>query len=324
MSSNRRLLWGAVVTVSLTVSLIGPIGSATACSVCLAGDPLFDALGTTAQARGGVNAYFEVRGWKKESGLLPGEDEHGTEFNDSQRADLFLSWTPVDRITLTLNLPWAFNTITEEEDGERETSSLSGFGDMSLAATGVLWRNRDALPSTWLEGRAFVKFPTGESNEAVNGRKDPHLQPGTGSWDFGFGVAGVHRVGWGSLFGSVLYRVNTEGSLDYEYGDVMLANAVLQVPLGHAMGEAGLDWLTPELQLNFRYAGYDEFEGQRYDHSGGSILYLTPGLSIRLPWFREMRPPSLRGGAQIPLTSSWLNGRQHEDPVWFFGLQYAF
>ena len=97
----------------------------------------------------------------------------------------------------------------------------------------VLWRDRDVLPSTWVEARGFGKAPTGKSNQTVDGVQDPHLQVGTGSWDFGFGLAGAHRLAWGSLYVSAFYRENLEGSLDYRYGDVVLTNVALEMPLSH-------------------------------------------------------------------------------------------
>lgn len=324
--------------------------------MCLAGDPLYDAHGTTAQEAGSFNVHLQARGWSKESGLLPHDDlpaavrsrrhtgshgpppgtgtgttdtaathaDDGTEFNESQQIDLFLSYTPIDRLTLTLDLPWRFNEITETEGGVSETSSLNGFGDMSLAATGVVWRNRSILPSTWVEGRAFVKFPTGQSRQEVDGKRDPHLQPGTGSWDFGFGTALVHKLDWAYVYASASYRVNTKGSLDYEYGDVFLFNAAMDVPVGHAFRVPSLEWLTASLQLNFRWADFDRARGELWADSGGSIPYLTPGVAVRLPWFPGKRGPSLRGFVQLPLTQAGLNGRQHEDLLWGVGLQYGF
>ena len=122
----------------------------------------------------------------------------------------------------------------------------------------------------------------------------------------------------------MLYRVNTEGSLDYEYGDVLLANAGVDVPLGHALKKGFLNPFTAGFELNFRYADFDDFRGERFDDSGGSILYLTPSLRVQLPWPWEWRGPSLRAAVQIPATSSWLHGFQEEDPIWFAGLQYTF
>jgi len=181
-------VWGASILACLGVAT----GSARACSVCLAGDPIYDAQGTTVQGAGDFSVFLQLKGWKKTSGHLPGghgeeEEEHEeggeeegehegeehehdeVEHNDSKRLDLFLSWTPIDRLTLTVDLPWVFNEITEDGDHASTTSRISGFGDMSLQVSGVLWRNRELLPSTWVEGRSFVKFPTGKSEQERDG-----------------------------------------------------------------------------------------------------------------------------------------------------------
>ena len=189
----------------------------------------------------------------------------------------------------------------------------------------VLWRDRDVLPATWLEARAFFKAPTGASEQTADGVQDPHLQVGTGSWDFGGGLAGAHRMEWGSIYASSLYRENREGSLDYRYGDVVLANLALDTPLSHWDEAPLFALLTPGVELNFRYAGKDRFRGAGYDSSGGSILYVTPSLRIRFPlWFAGQRAPSLRLAVQVPLTDAWLNGQQDEKPVWSAGLGVAF
>lgn len=327
-----------------------------ACSVCLAGDPSFSNSGASAQQTGDFSMYFEVRGWEKQSGLLPhgeevappehqhedtgahgehgaagNEAEHahadphaGSEKSSSQRLDLYLSWTPIDRATFTLDLPWAFNAITEEEADARAYSTLAGFGDVSLLASVVAWRNRDALPSTWLELRAFGKAPTGQDDAKADGKRDPHLQPGTGSWDFGFGAAVVHRFEWGAVYGSLFQRWNQLGSLDYEYGDALLANLALEVPLGHALGRPALDRVIPGFELNFRYAGFDQQDGQNWADSGGSILYATPSLRVQLPGFGENHRAWLRAAVQIPTTNAWLHGEQHEDPIWSTGVGMGF
>ena len=304
-----------------------------ACSICLAGDPSFSNSGASAQETGDFSMYFEVRGWQKQSGLLPHEEEAehehadasaGSEESSSQRLDLYLSWTPIDRATFTLDLPWAFNAITEEEHDGRTYSTLAGLGDVSLLTSVVAWRNRDVLPSTWLELRAFGKAPTGQDDAKVDGRRDPHLQPGTGSWDFGCGAAAVHRFEWGAVYGSLFQRWNQLGSLDYQYGDALLANLALEVPMGHALRRPALDVLIPGFELNFRYAGFDQQDGENWADSGGSILYATPSLRVRLPGPGEHLRAWLRAAVQIPTTSAWLHGEQHEDPLWSIGVGMGF
>jgi hypothetical protein len=333
---------------------------AAACSVCLPGDPLFSTHGASAQEVGTFSIYLETRSFRKTSGILPHDDgdetpPHGEEAHDhgseeghaeahaheaephegadhedgeerfrGQRLDLYASWTPLDRFTVTLDVPFAWNRIVEDEGGESTRSTLSGFGDVSLGTSFVLWRNRDVLPSTWIEGRLWLKTPTGRDETKVDGRRDPHLQPGTGSWDFGAGLAAVHRLSWGALYGSVFYRENTEGSLDYEYGDVILASAALEVPVGHALSLPALDWLTAGLELNFRYASYDFQDGERFRDSGGAILYAAPSLRVRLPFGVRESPASLRASVQLPLAQTWLHNQQREEEIWSVGLLIPF
>ena len=334
MNCVRNVRYALVVAVFAT-AFVG-VFEASACSVCMAGDPNFDANGATAQQVGNFSAYLEVRGWKKESGLLPHHDEgegeeeehegEEREENESQRLDLYLSYTPIDRLTLTMDIPVKFNEVTEIEGPESTTSSIDGLGDISFAATGVVWRNRDVLPSTWVEARLVVKTPTGKSKKKVNGEEkaEPHLQAGTGSWDTGLGAAMVHKLEWASLYTSFLYKINTEGSLDYEYGDAFLANVAIDVPVGHAIKVPALNWLRFSTQLNYRWADKDQSENENFNDSGGSILYISPGLAMTLPWFRDQQAPVLRVSTQVPVTSSWLNGQQHEDPVWAAGVLMRF
>jgi hypothetical protein len=302
---------------------------AAACSVCQAGDPLFSASGASAQETGTVSGYLEFQSWRKSSGLLPhheGEEaEPGREVNKGKQLTLYLAWAPLDRLTLTLAAPWRWNDISEEPEGEEaERVRLSGFGDLALYVSFVLWRDRDVLPAAWLEARGFAKAPTGRSSQTEGGTEDPHLQTGTGSWDFGFGLAGGYRFAWGALHASALYRENLEGDLDYRYGDVVLANLALETPLSHFVSHPVLAALTPGVELNFRFAQKDRLHDDDYDDSGGSVLYFTPALRIRLPWCEGMRPPFVRLAVQIPVTDAWLYGQQNEGPVWSAGIGLAY
>ena len=312
----------AVLRLAVFCLLCLAADRARACSVCLAGDPQFSSLGANVGEPGSFSLYLESRGFTKRSGALenPSDDEetHG------YRLDLYASWTPLDRLTLTLDLPFAWNRIIESGGGEYERSSLSGFGDVSLASSVLLWRDRPVLPSRWVEGRVWLKAPTGRDDGEVDGDFDPHLQPGTGSWDFGLGLAGVQRMEWGSLFGSVLRRWNGPGSHDYRYGNVWLATLGVEAPLGHLLGRPALDILTPGLGFDFRYAGYDTQDGERYDDSGGAILYATPSLRIKLPFGVRETPASLRVAVQLPLTQAWLHDFQHEKAVWSVGVLVPF
>jgi hypothetical protein len=325
----RRLYASSVAAFAAIAFVVCSPSPGRACSICQAGDPLFSAGGATAQETGTFSAYLEFQAWSKKSGLLaegPGEEpEPGQEVNDGRQLSLYLGWTPLDRFTLTLLLPWRWNEISEQPDEEEHTTSrLDGFGDLALNVGYVLWRDRGVLPAIWIEARSFVEAPTGASEQREDGRQDPHLQVGTGSWDYGFGLAGARRMEWASLYASAQYRINTEGTLDYRYGDVVLANLALDVSPSHFLDAPLFQLLTPGVELNFRYAEKDRSQGAGYADSGGSILFLTPSLRIRLPWWAGQRAPFLRLAVQVPLTNAWLNGFQDEEEVWSAGLGIAF
>jgi hypothetical protein len=316
----------AFLCAGLVVAAATP---ARACSICLPGDPHFSGAGASAQAEGSFALYLETRGYGKRSGGLtheePGEEPHETEEESrGQRLDLYASWTPLDRVTLTLDVPVVWSRIVHLHHDERTRSTLSGLGDVALSSSLVLWRDRPVLSSRWLEGRVWLKAPTGRDETKVDGERDPHLQPGTGSWDVGVGLAGVQRLAWGSLYGSVFRRWNHAGSLDYEYGDVWLASLGLEASLGHLLGRPALDLLTPGLGLDFRYAGYDDDRGERFEDSGGAVLYAAPSLRVRLPCGISEQPASLRFAVQLPLGQTWLHNRQYEKAVWSLGVLVPF
>ena len=85
----------ACLAAVLAISVLTPWRAALACSVRLAGDPLYNIYGASVQQQGSFSAYFQARGWFKRSGELPGaqeeEDAEGAfEENESQRLDLYL------------------------------------------------------------------------------------------------------------------------------------------------------------------------------------------------------------------------------------------
>jgi len=290
--------------------------------------------------------YLEYQGSRKDSGLLPelelgeepddvdepvdgdelaepgGRAEPGDEVNRGRQVSALFTYGVTDRLTLSTQLPFKSNRIRERPDEEeRETSRLTGLGDISLTADYTLWRNRDVLPSTWLAARFFGKAPTGEDATRADGRIDPHLQLGTGSWDVGAGLGAGHRLDQGALYASAFYRMNQQGENNYEYGDVVLVNAALEKPVGALTGRSSAESTVVGLELNYRHARRDEFNGSAYRDSGGSVLYATPSFRFRLPGLQGSESaPSLRFSVQLPFGDGGLDGNQHEGTVWAIGL----
>jgi hypothetical protein len=211
-------------------------------------------------------------------------------------------------------VPFAFNKIIEVRKApfDLHAERLRRRGprvSMALARP-----RRDA--GTWLETSG--SRPDGPRRVRWTGRAT-RTSTGTGSWDFGGGLARAPAL-LGLDHGA--FTANTPGS-STGYGDVLLANSPSRCRSATPSGPS-FDWLTVGLELNFRYAGYDTQDGERYEDSGGSILYAAPSVRIRLPFTVGEQAPSLRAAVQLPLTQDWLHGFQREKEVWSVGLLMPF
>jgi len=333
MTSYRRRL---LALVCVTFAFLFPARDGRACSICQPGDALYSPEGAGSQAAGSFSFYVENRHTWKSSGALPhgheeeeGEEEEHSDGGDRERAydrDLtfWASWTPVSRLTFSASVPYRWITIDmEPAEGGSTRERNRGWGDAAVYGTAVLWRDQNHAPTSWVEARAMLKLPTGSSEKSIGGERDPHLQVGTGSWDWGFGLAGARRFARGNLYASAFYRVNEQGSLDYTYGAAVLANLVYSTPT-FALAPLGGVLVRPGTELNFRYAGKDVSDGQRYDSSGGSIVYVTPFVELPLSLKIEERSPWLRLALRMPLGDGGLNGHQHESFVFLAGLGVPF
>jgi hypothetical protein len=134
-------------------------------------------------------------------------------------------------------------------------------------------------PRGLVEGLS-LKLPTGEhriGGEFGGGIQDPMLQPGTGAWDvvgllqYSGRVSRLH-VDWG-VAGS--YQATTTNDLDYKFGNQAIFTA------GAARKVAGP--LTASLQVKLFHQDRSEYIGQGVPSTGGTTLYVTPGLRVAAP-----------------------------------------
>jgi len=300
-----------------------------ACSVCQCGDPIYDQQGAGSVEVERFSFYLEGSSFTKSSGVLadtpgevpnPGDRDHSVD----RSLTAYASWTPTPRVTLTVSAPFRWITIdTHHAEGGTDTSSNRGFGDTSFYVTTRLWSDVEHHPTTWLELRVMMKAPTGDSDKTVDGGQDPHIQVGTGSWDFGLGLSAGQHFDRFALYTNVYYRLNTLGSLHYEYGDVFLANLIATSEALPLDGLGGV-LLRPGLEVNYRYSGHDQFRGDFYRSSGGSIVNLTPFLELPLTLDAERPAPWLHLAVRMPLSSGGLFGAQHESFTYLVGIGVPF
>lgn len=134
---------------------------------------------------------------------------------------------------------------------------------------------------------AGIKLPTGSTNANFSDGVTPldrSLQIGTGSTDLilgGFFTGTVADYGWFAQ-GTVQYAVATKsiGGVDYRPGDAYSLNT------GIRYAKFGAQF-TPMLQLNYIHRQSDSGAGAGFDGlgnpiTGGTLVYLAPGASVRV------------------------------------------
>jgi hypothetical protein len=92
------------------------------------------------------------------------------------------------------------------------------------------------------------------------------------------------RLDWASFYLSAFYRESLEGSLDYQYGDVVLTNIAAEVPLSHFCASPLVGAFTPGLELNYRYAEKDRTQGAKWGDGKAWRAAGLWGLPANLWW----------------------------------------
>jgi hypothetical protein len=186
---------------------------------------------------------------------------------------LDLAYGLASRTTLLASVPvLADRSYSIAHAGIQQDYGTTGFGD-------ALFGVRQAIFGG-LVGGLSVKLPS--ARHRIGGDfdgtiLDPTLQPGSGSWDF---VSSLQYAGhiapwlvdW-SLAGS--YQINTGNDLGYRFGDLTVAAASASRTLKGP--------LAASLQLKFVHEARHTFLDEGVPSTGSRIVYLTPGLRLRLP-----------------------------------------
>lgn len=196
--------------------------------------------------------------------------------------------------------------------GIEELGKSAGIGDMTVYG---LWRfYEDPASDTNLGLIAGVKTPTGTDDQVADTGEvfEAEFQPGSGSWDPFAGIAWGRSLGAFSLAASTVYTLATEGSYDTDLGDQWTYNASAGYRLGNL---EDTNW-SLVLELNGGWRDREEVDGAADANSGGSWLYVSPGVNVTgHRW-------SIYASLGLPVDKS-LNGNQDDLGYRFLlGMQY--
>ncbi len=203
--------------------------------------------------------------------------------------------------SVSLKLPYIVrdHATFGEDHHSYDTSSTSSFGDISLLAT-----YQGFLPKHNLGVQLGVTLPTGSFTDTFRSGEalDRGLQPGTGTTGLVAGIYYFDTIGkdWG-YFGQVTMQTAFNYRSDYKPGTAENFSLGLRY--------TRLERVIPQFQVNARIAGRDlGADADNFD-SGGSLIYLSPGVTVEVT-----KKVSAYLFVQVPVYQN-LNGYQLA-PTW--------
>jgi hypothetical protein len=232
-----------------------------------------------------LSARAEQVEWRKFQFADPKNKDSFTFFN------LGLSYGIKPYLTGSVFLP--YNIKRQDSLG-----STSGIGDIRFSA--ILGLNHERGKGVRLnsvkesaisfEGKkkTFFSFyggftiPTGKSKEELGGKVDPSMQPGFASPSFTLGV-NVGRA----LFRSLSLVLDTSYDIftqrdDFKFGNEWRINLAGIHEL-YGKPEKFISKIDGILELNLLNIARDEQAGEKLRATGGTLLYLSPGLRFSFP-----------------------------------------
>lgn len=205
-------------------------------------------------------------------------------------------------------LPYLDKTLgVTAPGGQRISRDTKGIGDTQLFARYTVFQ-RD------LPGRSFriapflgVELPTGDDDDSDSfGRLPWPLQTGSGSVDPFGGVIATYQTLDYEVDAQISYKANTEAN-NFEFGNEFRLDASLQYRLWpRELGEGVPAFLYGVIETNLVHRDKNEINGLDDPNSGGTMLFLSPGLQyVTKRWVIE-------GIVQLPVVQD-LNGTALKD-----------
>lgn len=236
-----------------------------------------------------------------------------------QAGVLALGYGISGNLALFAIVPYVDKDLDITVGGQRQHRSARGLGDISLFGRYTVyqldWPRRTLRIAPFLG----VKAPTGDDDERdALGRLPASVQPGSGSWDTFGGIVATYQTLDFQIDSQLSYRANREAN-DFELGDEARLDLSLQYRLWpRELGNGLPAFLYGVLETGLIFRDEDQVSGREDPNSGGTTLFVTPGLQyVTKRWIAE-------AGVSVPMVQG-LNGDALEiDYIMRAGLRFNF
>ncbi len=205
-----------------------------------------------------------------------------------------LAYGVSETLTLGLTIPYVNRKAIRSGElhaGHAEVHAhqdVSGMGDSTLLALYQL----SPLNSTNTKFAllAGLQLPTGDDDISEAGTLlEGEFQPGSGTWHPMIGIAASRTLGLGNIDANLLYLHTREGSQHTLIGNLLNYNLAwsyrfkMETPSDdhdHSSHQH-IDW-DAILELNGELRAKNEAYETKSAHSGGNLIYLSPGIRVTL------------------------------------------
>jgi hypothetical protein len=155
----------------------------------------------------------------------------------------------------------------------------------------------EAVKKTFFTLYGGLTIPTGKSHEELGGRVDPSMQPGFGSPSFTLGMNAGR-----ALFRSLSFVVDASADIftrrdDFKFGNEYRFNVAAVQEL-YGKPQKSIAKIDGILEGNLLYISRDEQGGEGLRATGGTILYVTPGMRFSFP---KLQNANLGIAVKIPV-----------------------
>lgn len=223
--------------------------------------------------------------------------------------DLAVSMVPLvgvygltEKWTLFGILPYLNKELKVNTLVGRRTREVSGLGDGSLLVRYTILQQDRPGQTFRIAPFVGIEIPTGEDSERdALGRLPQPLQLGSGSWDPSLGFVTTWQTLERQIDVALSYKFNMQAN-DFEFGDLARFDLSYQHRIWPLELGAGVPaFVYAVLESNLIWQDRNEVGGQQDPDSGGTTLYLAPGIQ----WVTKRTV--IESAVQFPLLQN-LNG----------------
>jgi hypothetical protein len=191
--------------------------------------------------------------------------------------------------------------------GQRITRGARGVGDAQFFARYTMFQKDGRGSSFRVAPFIGIKLPTGDDDDSDGLARMPQpLQSGSGSWDPFVGVVATYQTLEYEVDTQISYKANTAAN-GFQFGDEFRHDTSLQYRLlPRELGVGVPGFLYGVIEANLLYQAKNKIGGINDPDSGGTMLFLSPGLQyVTKRWILEAI-------VQLPVVQD-LNGAALED-----------